>query len=49
MGKRKYVVRLSSQERIELQRIVKTGRVAAIKRQRAQILLHADQGKKVRQ
>ncbi len=45
MGKRKYVVRLSSQERIDLQRTVKTGTVAAIKRQRAQILLYADQGK----
>ena len=44
MGKRKYIVRLSSQERIELQRTIKTGRVAAIKRQRAQILLYADQG-----
>jgi transposase len=44
MGKRKYIVRLSSQERIDLQRIIKTGRVAAIKRQRAQILLYADQG-----
>lgn len=43
MGKRKYIVRLSSQERIDLQRMVKTGRVAAIKRQRAQILLFADQ------
>ena len=45
MGKRKYVVRLSSLERIDLQRTVKTGRVAPIKRQRAQILLYADQGK----
>ena len=44
MGKRKYIVRLSSQERIDLQKIIKTGRVAAIKRQRAQILLYADQG-----
>jgi len=44
MGKRKYIVRLSRQERTDLQQIIKTGRVAAIKRQRAQILLYADQG-----
>ncbi len=47
MGKRKYIVRLSSQERIDLQRIIKTGRVAAIKRQRAHIMQIKE--KKVRQ
>ena len=44
MGKRKYIVQLSHQERVDLQQTVKTGRIAAIKRQRAQILLYADQG-----
>jgi len=44
MGKRIYIVRLSTQERADLQRLVKTGKVAAFKRQRAQILLNVDQG-----
>lgn len=44
MGKRIYIVRLSKKEREELQRLVKTGKVAAFKRQRAQILLNVDQG-----
>ena len=44
MGKRKYIVRLSSQERLDLQQTIKTRRVAALKRQRAQIFLYADQG-----
>ena len=44
MGKRKYIVQLSHQERVDLQQIVKTGKIAAMKRQRAQILLYADQG-----
>ncbi len=44
MGMRIYIVRLSIEERIELQKLVKTGKVAAFKRQRAQILLNADQG-----
>jgi len=43
MGKRVYIVRLSSEERVDLQRLVKTGKVAAFKRQRAQILLNVDQ------
>jgi len=45
MGKRIYVVRLSEQERTDLQGMVKTGKVAAFKRQRAQILLNVDRGK----
>ncbi len=44
MGKRIYIVRLSMEERIELLKLVKTGKVAAFKRQRAQILLNVDQG-----
>ncbi len=44
MGKRIYIVRLSMEERIDLQTLVKTGKVAAFKRQRAQILLNVDQG-----
>lgn len=40
----KYVVRLSLEERCELESLVKRGRVAAAKRRRAQILLKADAG-----
>ncbi len=35
MGKLIYIVRLSAKERAELQKIVRTGKVAAFKRQRA--------------
>ncbi len=42
MPAKKYIVRLSDEERKELTRCVKTGKVAAYKRQRAQILLKAD-------
>jgi len=38
----KYVVRLTEEERTELEALVKTGKVAARKRQRAHILLKAD-------
>jgi transposase len=44
MGKRIYIVRLSREERIGLQKLVKTGKVASFKRHRAQILLNVDQG-----
>lgn len=44
MGKRIYIVRLSMKERSVLQTLVKTGKVAAFKRQRAQILLNVDRG-----
>lgn len=45
MGKEvKYVVRLSSEERESLEALVKTGKAAADKRLRAQILLKADIG-----
>lgn len=40
----KYVVRLTTGERNELQGIVRRGKVAAAKRTRAQILLKADAG-----
>ena len=40
----KYVVRLSSEERASLEALVKTGKGAADKRLRAQILLKADVG-----
>jgi transposase len=40
----KYVVRLREDEREQLQALVKTGRVAAAKRCRAQVLLKADAG-----
>ncbi len=46
MGKRKYIVRLSSKERSDLRSLVKTGKAAAFKRQRAQILLKVDRGEK---
>lgn len=41
---RKYVVRLSQEEREQLQSMVRTGKVAAAKRLRAQALLKADAG-----
>jgi len=40
----KYVVRLSGEEREQLAKLVKTGKVAAAKRCRAQVLLKADAG-----
>ena len=43
MGAKKYIVRLSEEERGMLTRVVKTGKAAAYKRQRAQILLKADE------
>jgi len=47
MGKEaKYVVRLSNEERRQLENLVARGRVAKATRQRAQMLLHADQGQK---
>ena len=39
---KKYIVRLSEEERSELTALVKTGKAAAHKRLHAQILLHAD-------
>ena len=39
---KKYIVRLNESERVELTALVKTGKAAAFKRQRAQILLLAD-------
>lgn len=44
MPKKIYIVCLSLAERSELTQLVKTGRAAAYKRQRAQILLKADTG-----
>jgi transposase len=45
MGKEaKYVVRLSSEERGQLENLVARGRVAKTTRQRAQVLLRTDQG-----
>jgi hypothetical protein len=43
-GMKKYVVRLTSEERATLQRLVSVGKGAARKRLHAQILLQADQG-----
>lgn len=40
----KYVVRLTGEEREQLEKLVKTGRVAAAKRCRAHVLLKADAG-----
>ena len=40
----KYVVRLTEEEREQLEGLVKTGRVASAKRCRAQVLLKADAG-----
>lgn len=39
---KKYIVRLTSEERSELEQLVKTGKIAAYKRLHAQILLKAD-------
>ena len=45
MGKEaKYIVRLSHEERGQLENLAARGRVAKATRQRAQVLLHADQG-----
>lgn len=44
MSAKKYIVQLSRSERQHLTHLVKTGTVAAYKRQRAQILLKADIG-----
>jgi hypothetical protein len=41
---KKYVLKLTAEERGELQRLVKKGKVAGWKVQRAQALLHCDQG-----
>jgi transposase len=41
---KKYVVRLNAEERSHLEEIVKKGKVAAYKRENAQILLKADVG-----
>jgi len=43
-GKTKYIVKLSISERKMLDGLVRTGKVAAAKRLRAQILLYADEG-----
>lgn len=40
----KYVVRLTGEERTHLEKLVRTGKVAAAKRCRAQVLLKADAG-----
>jgi transposase len=40
----KYVVRLTKEEREQLKGLIKTGKVAAAKRRRAQVLLKADAG-----
>ena len=42
MNRKKYIVRLSKDERLNLEKLVKTGKVAAYKRLHAQILLKAD-------
>lgn len=44
MPAKKYIVCLNNEERSQLNTLVKKGRVAAYKRQRAQILLKADSG-----
>jgi hypothetical protein len=41
---KKYVLKLTAQERAELEQVVRKGRVAAWKVQRAQCLLQCDQG-----
>ena len=41
--KKKYVIRLSSEERARLEALVHTGRAAAYKRRNAQLLLFADE------
>ena len=45
MSAKKYIVRLNEDERNELTRLVKTGKAAAYKRQRAQILLKSDENR----
>ena len=45
MSAKKYIVRLNEDERNELTRLVKTGKAAAYRRQRAQILLKADENR----
>ena len=45
MPAKKYIVRLCEDERNELTRLVKTGKAAAYKRLRAQILLMADENR----
>lgn len=45
MPAKKYIVRLSEDERCQLTRLVKTGKSAAYKRQRAQILLQVDENR----
>jgi transposase len=42
MPAKKYIVRLSEAEQVELTDLIKTGKVAAHKRLHAQILLHSD-------
>lgn len=44
MGRKKYVVDLTAEERATLDRVVKTGKVSARKRTRAQVLLAAADG-----
>jgi transposase-like protein len=44
MMAKKYVLKLTAEERSELERLVHKGRVAGWKVQRAQTLLHCDQG-----
>jgi hypothetical protein len=41
---KKYVLKLTADERVDLERLVRRGRVAGWKVQRAQALLHCDQG-----
>lgn len=43
-GNKKYVLKLTAEERAELQRVVSKGQAAAWKIQRAYALLHCDQG-----
>ena len=42
--KKKYIVRLSAEERQQLTQLVRTGKVAAYRRTHAQVLLWADEG-----
>ncbi len=46
MAQKKYVIHLTIEERSQLEKLVKTGKVAAYKRLHAQILLKADVGDK---
>ncbi len=45
MSKKRYVVELTERERTSLRALVEKGKVAALKRQHAQILLKVDEGK----